>query len=676
MSANHTIAFAPKIIGRKKPRETILAYVRALVSDDSVRGEEPAVRVERLRRNGLFECSKVAPDDRSAASATVSILTDLLCHGWVISTDDQNNIYITRPDSIQGNAIAEKDRIRQQLHLSRDEQLRSPPTRAFVQAMERKRLYKGSFVSVFSLMRDGLELANSLRQISDTITPKNPLRKVISPYIQIADADKICEMTGFQLLDIWRYFRHTWANPYGSVPGRMMPILIRDAAVKFHPVIGIAALSSPVVQLSVRDDWIGWTSTVFIRQLQNNPTSRIARWLKTAVDKSIDEVYKTDLFENQILTPKKLENPDADTINSLEQLSRTSREKHHKLTNSNEYKSPEERSTNGDIDWEQQARRLLYSSKRAEFLARFLKFRVVLNQYFADRPTSAGLGKLLARAEGRDVVSGVLRKIKADAIGISVADISVCGALPPYNEILGGKLISMLLTSTEIINAYRSRYEKAASVIASSMAGKAIIRDPALAVLYTTSLFGITSSQYNRIKIPCRVAGGHENHCVEYIKLGKSIGFGTSQFSALTTKLLGEVLAQSENGRRINNVFGEGVSPKMRLIRNGLDELGLPSDEFLQHGSNRIVYAIPLASNFREYLLSLARRPKYYFDIKNSKQTTKRITAWWFQRWLSKRIANPDVLARMERHNFIHPIKHGARVPRVDDLNQPALFID
>ena len=38
-----------------------------------------------------------------------------------------------------------------------------------------------------------------------------------------------------------------------------------------------------------------------------------------------------------------------------------------------------------------------------------------------------------------------------------------------YNEIFGGKLISMLLTSPEVINEYHNRYKNQPSIIASSM---------------------------------------------------------------------------------------------------------------------------------------------------------------------------------------------------------------
>ena len=39
------------------------------------------------------------------------------------------------------------------------------------------------------------------------------------------------------------------------------------------------------------------------------------------------------------------------------------------------------------------------------------------------------------------------------------------------------------------------------------------------------------------------------------------------------------------------------------------------------------------------------------------------------ERWLRKRIESDDVLARVEQHTLVRPIRHGARVvlPRIDD---------
>src|SRR5439155_16177763 len=129
------------------------------------------------------------------------------------------------------------------------------------------------------------------------------------------------------------------------------------------------------------------------------------------------------------------------------------------------------------------------------------------------------------------VVGRMVRRAKAERVGIAMADISVCGAVPPYNAILGGKLVSMVVAGPEVVAAYRRRYAEAMSEIASSMAGRPVVRPPHLVFLGTTSLYGGGSSQYNRIRIPCDRLGGAEGDAIEFRRLGLSESFGTSQYS-------------------------------------------------------------------------------------------------------------------------------------------------
>ncbi|MHC4620306.1 MAG: hypothetical protein ACYTEQ_21365, partial [Planctomycetota bacterium] len=91
--------------------------------------------------------------------------------------------------------------------------------------METKRCYRGNWVSIFSLMRDGREFSEKLAAAAAIKDEKARIRKLaenIQPELQFVKEDEVCEMTGLRLGDIWRYFRHTWANPYKSVPGRNM----------------------------------------------------------------------------------------------------------------------------------------------------------------------------------------------------------------------------------------------------------------------------------------------------------------------------------------------------------------------------------------------------------------------------------------------------------------------
>src|SRR5215467_10741404 len=110
--------------------------------------------------------------------------------------------------------------------------------------------------------------------------------------------------------------------------------------------------------------------------------------------------------------------------------------------------------------------------------------------------------RLVTDRAGGDAVTRVVRRAKADRVGTAIADLTVCGAVPPYNELLGGKLIAMLCVGPETVVEYRRKYGGIPSLIASSMAGKPVCRAADLAFIGTTSLYGQRPSQYDRITVP------------------------------------------------------------------------------------------------------------------------------------------------------------------------------
>lgn len=162
--------------------------------------------------------------------------------------------------------------------------------------------------------------------------------------------------------------------------------------------------------------------------------------------------------------------------------------------------------------------------------------------------------------------------------------------------------------------------------------------------------------------MPAELLGGRNGEHVQFRQLGKSQAYGTSQFSSSTVEALVALVEQTTDGQRVNSIFGEGVSPKLRKVREGLEVLGLPADELLQHGRQRIVYGVPLVRNLREFLLGLDEEPDYLVDLKNPTGSSGIIVDWWMQRWLAKRVMKDEILARVEEHNLVRPIRHGARV--------------
>jgi hypothetical protein len=171
--------------------------------------------------------------------------------------------------------------------------------------------------------------------------------------------------------------------------------------------------------------------------------------------------------------------------------------------------------------------------------------------------------------------------------------------------------------------------------------------------------------------MPVHRAGGKAGDELVFIPVGKTVGFGSFHFSRDTMRVLEIVLAQQLAGRRVNSIFGEGVNPKLRKVRGALDLLELPSDLLLQHGSPRIIYAVPLARNFRDVLMGRASRAVPF--LPTGPDTATGIVEFWRERWLAMRIENVAVVDSVAKHSLAYPVQHGARVvlPPVPDEEGP-----
>jgi Domain of unknown function (DUF4338) len=596
--------------------------------------------------------------DRPGLAAAACVLSDLVSQGWAVRVDTADRVS-TRPPKVVADPTAEKLRVRRQELLKRDEQLAAPSVRRFVAEMERPREFAGRFVSIFSLMRDGQELRSALEAVA-TVEDASALRTVIDPYVQVVTNTDRCRHTGLRLGDIWRYFRHTWSNQYTSTPGRTMLLLVRDRAAPFHPVIGIAALGSPIVQIKERDDWIGWQSSDFVTRLAERPTLTMARWVVRRLDQAIQELHLDDLLEDGLYWPSLWSSPTADAIDRLRKEAEARRNDHRRFVRRADFKRSIDAT---DVRaWRRQAESDLFRSKRCLALADLLRSRAALDPFLYPNPSRAGLADALDDADGRRAIAGIVRRAKAEAIGTEMADLTVCGAIAPYNALLGGKLVSMLAVSPSVIHAYRERYADYASVIASSMAGRPVRRRANLVFVGTTSLYGSGSSQYNRVRIPAEVLGG--KNIVEFRELGRSRSFGTSHLSRQTVTALVRLSEQSRTGIRVNSIFGEGVNPKLRKARDGIDLLGWPSEDLLMHGRQRIVYGVNLVSNLLPYLIDAEVEPQYLFR-RNLKDDVGKISEWWIRRWLSPRVQSAEVLAAVAEHSVERPVRHGARVPSI-----------
>jgi hypothetical protein len=598
--------------------------------------------------------------------AALSVTIDLVAQGWrVVTTSPSVVIEFTNGFSPE----AEKERIRHAHLIDRDEQLRLPATRSFIKGIEKRRLTTKGWHSIYSVMRDGESLAQELsavRTVDDPEAKLEQLRHAIKPYIQFVERDAYCGHTGLRLQDIWRYFRHTWVNSYKSVPGRSMMILIRDAAVVNHPVIGIACLASSVVQQSARDRWIGWDTESAIDHFRGSTNPRRdAAWLVAEVDRLIKSIYLKDLLGEGIVTRKDLRKPTPQVIEKLMKDSERAIRHHRRYPNATQHKHV---NSNAVAEWRARAETSLFRSKRAKQLAMLLSVRMVFQEVkIGGHVTKSAWNQAFENVRFRHAVSQVVRMLKGERVGVNMMDITVCGAVAPYNLLLGGKLVCLLLCSPEVVNQYERRYENQTSLIASSMRGAPIHRKARLVLLCTTSLYGSALSQYSRVKVPAEAVGGKPHEKIEYRSIGLSEGFGSFHISQETLGHMATLIGRSKEARKVNSIFGEGVNPLMRKIREGLELLGLPSDVLLNHGNKRIVYGVSLARNFRDVLLGFADSAHYNLPLTKERMRTQMLADFWRQRWLLNRLEKPCILDEVSKHTVVYPIRHGAQVTRPNE---------
>jgi len=637
-------------------RTTMRWVVRALIRSQG--GAHQPVTLDALRSDGVARAHKSAGRATVPLVFYINVLCDLRAQGWILRLTRSKVLALVPTNGL--GATEEKARIRAAHAVDRDIQLQQPSVKRFVEEMERRRLHKEEWFSIFSLMRDGRELADRLTAAVDSpggSAKDDALRSAIDPYLQVARAGERCTFTGLDVLDIWRYFRHTWSTTYQSTPGRKVFFLVRDRAAANHPVVAIAALGSPIVQLSVRDRWIGWTPDQVLAAMRDSAPAPWVQWLESSLQRLIDTVYAKDLIKDGYILRRDLRQPTEEAIEKLKALAAKERRVHHLYPEQRQHKAAGGKRA---ALWSRQAQTHLFRSKRAAALADLLRARLALRSASIARPSSSSWAQALDTEGLKRAISTVLRYTKAAHVGVEVMDMTVCGAIAPYNHLLGGKLVSLLMASPEVRAEYARRYKTASSIIASSMAGRAVIRPPRLVLLGTTSLYGIAPSQYNRLKMPAAAVGGAKAASLAFECLGRTAGYGSYHFSRETLAALEPLLGRLQRGRPVNSIFGEGVNPKLRKVRAALDAVGLPSNSLLQHGSPRLVYGIALASNFREILLGLKSRPAYV--IPNRRDATARIVDFWRARWLANRVQSAEVIRAVAEHSLMSPVRHGARV--------------
>ena len=266
--------------------------------------------------------------------------------------------------------------------------------------------------------------------------------------------------------------------------------------------------------------------------------------------------------------------------------------------------------------------RFFWSSPYSEYVGRRIKL-LVRDNALPNNPVIgiAALGSSIVHIPDRDKWVGWDKNNRTHNL-VYTMDAYVLGALPPYNELLCGKLISYMIASKEVREIFSKKYKNVVTNISKRKANR-------LACIFTTSLYG-NSSQYNRMKLDGDLL---------YIPVGQTKGYGTLHLTDETFGAMRELLA--EKGIEVTNRFGDGPIWRMRVIRTVGDILGFDSDFLLKHSFQRQIYAIPLAHNYRKFLQGENRRLRYF------NYSLDRLVDYWKERWLINRKKNLEVKDRI-----------------------------
>lgn len=198
---------------------------------------------------------------------------------------------------------------------------------------------------------------------------------------------------------------------------------------------------------------------------------------------------------------------------------------------------------------------------------------------------------------------------------VHTMDAYVLGAVPPYNQLLGGKVVAALLRTREIYNDFLTVYGARKGVIS----GK--VNQARLAAITTTSSMG-RSSVYNRVKLNGR----------HYLKpIGYSSGYGHFHIPDKLFQDLRDYLRWKKHRYTDGHEFGNGPNWRMRVTRTALEMIGMRSN-LMMHGIRREVFICEMASNTIAFL----KGEEAELDI-TSLKSVEEVAALACERWLVPR---------------------------------------
>lgn len=236
-----------------------------------------------------------------------------------------------------------------------------------------------------------------------------------------------------------------------------------------------------------------------------------------------------------------------------------------------------------------------------------------------------GLQSPPLRMKLRDDFLGIEQKDRDYWLNMSMYAQRV-GALPPYNDLIGGKMVSLALVSNEIRDKYYEIYAGKRTILMNR-------EIPAyLLFLTTTSAFG-KGTIYERLDF----IGEQVNEF-----LGYTMGSGTFHLSEQNYQLL--LTHLDSLGYKTKRGYGTGPSRKLHLVETAFRELGIR--KFTYHGIKRGFYLFPNVSNLKK-VISENEEPDWY------DRPFQMLAEYWKERWCVPRSTRVEGWKIFNQENFL-----------------------
>lgn len=246
----------------------------------------------------------------------------------------------------------------------------------------------------------------------------------------------------------------------------------------------------------------------------------------------------------------------------------------------------------------------------------------------------------------RDNLIGWNSKERSERL-VNLMDAYVLGAIPPYNALLGGKVIACLLRSRDLYDDFASAYGETKGIIS----GKG--KQARLLCVTTSSSMG-RSSVYNRLKIDG----------VQYLEsIGYTGGWGHFHIPDDLFVELRDYLRDKKHIYADQHGYGQGPNWRLRTTKAALSALGF-KENMLRHGVQREVFISHLADNAATILQTGQGVPDT-----NSLLSAKEVAQRGIERWMKPRALRRPEYCEWTTENLIQLFGNQSHALRSDSVS-------